>query len=43
MCKFVKTRVHYLGYLVGSNGVQPLPEKIEAIGKIIAPTNVDVL
>ena len=42
-CEFVKTKVCYLDYLVGSNGVQPLPEKIEAIRKLIASTNVDGL
>ena len=42
-CNFFKTKVHYLGHLVGSNGVQPLPEKIEAIRKLIAPTNTDEL
>ena len=42
-CKFFKTKVHYLGYLVGSNGIQPLPEKVEAIKKPIAPTNIDEL
>ena len=42
-CKFLKTKVHYLGYLVGSNVVQCLPEKIKAIRKLIAPTNIDEL
>ena len=27
-CEFFKTIVHYLGFLVGINGVQPLPEKV---------------
>ena len=39
-CEFFKTKVHYLGYLVGSNGVQPLPEKIEVTRKLIASTNI---
>ena len=43
MCKFFKTKVHYLGYLVGSSGVQPLPEKVETIKKLIGPNNIDEL
>ena len=35
-----KSKVHYLGYLVDVDGVQPLPDKIEAIKKLLAPTNV---
>ena len=27
-CEFFKSKVHYLGYLVGTDGVQPLPEKV---------------
>ena len=42
-CEFFKTKVDYLGYFLGSNGVQPLPEKIEAIRKLIVPTNIDEL
>ena len=40
-CKFFKFQVHYLGYMVGISGVQLLPEKVEAIKKLVAPTNVD--
>ena len=35
--EFFKTKIHYLGYLVGSNGVQPSPEKV------IATTNMGEL
>ena len=42
-CKFFKSKVHYLGYLVSVNGVQPLPDKLEAMKKLLAPTNIDVL
>ena len=42
-CKFFKSKVHYLGYLVHVDGVQPLPEKLEAIKKLLAPTNIDEL
>ena len=30
-CKFFKTKVYYLGFLLGIKGVQPLPEKVAAI------------
>ena len=30
-CEFFKSKVHYLGYLVGVDGVEPLPEKLDAI------------
>ena len=36
-CEFFKSKVHYLGYLVGADGVEPLPEKLEAIQKLAAP------
>ena len=39
-CKFLKPKVHYLGYLVGADGVEPLPEKLEAIQKLAAPQNM---
>ena len=42
-CKFFKSKVHYLGYIVGVDGVQLLPEKLEAIKKLLAPTNLDEL
>ena len=42
-CKFFKSKVHYLGYMVGVDRVQLLPEKVEAIKKLFAPTNVDEL
>ena len=42
-CKFFKAKVHYLGYLVSVDGVQPLPDKLEAIKKLPAPTNMDEL
>ena len=41
--EFFKSEVHYLGYLVGADGVEPLPEKLEAIQKLAAPQNVDEL
>ena len=42
-CEFFKSKVHYPGYLVGVDGVEPLPEKLETIQKPAAPHNVDEL
>ena len=42
-CEFFKTKVHYLGFLVGINGVQPLPEKVTAIQDLLPPKDVDEL
>ena len=42
-CGFFKLKVHYLGYPVGVDGVETLPEKLEAIQKLAAPFNVDEL
>ena len=42
-CTFFKSKVHYLAYLEGVDGVQPLLEKLEAIKKLLAPTNMDEL
>ena len=40
-CQFFKTYLHYLGHRISANGLEPLPEKLEAI-KNVAPTrNVD--
>ena len=36
-----KTHIHYLGHRISANGLEPLPEKLEAI-KNLAPTrNMD--
>ena len=40
-CKVFKSKVHYLGYLISLDGVQPLPEKLEATKKLLTATNVD--
>ena len=42
-CEFFKTKVHYLGFLVGVNGVQLLPEKVATIKALNLPRNVDEL
>ena len=30
-CQFFKTHLHYLGYRISADGLEPLPEKLEAI------------
>ena len=42
-CKVLKTKVYCLCYLIDSNSVQPLLEKVEVIKKLIVPTNIDKL
>ena len=42
-CDFFKTKVHYLGFLVRTNGVQPLPEKVAAIGALEPPKDINEL
>ena len=42
-CKFFKTKVHYLGFLVRTNGVQPLPEKDTAIEALEPPKDINEL
>ena len=42
-CKFFKSKAHYLGYLVSVDGFQPLLDKLEAIKKLLAHTNMDEL
>ena len=42
-CEFLQSNVHYLGYLVGVGGVEPLSEKLEVIQKLAAPHNADEL
>lgn len=36
-CEFGKRKVEYLGYILGENGIQPGPRKIEAIEKFPTP------
>lgn len=38
-CKFFRNKLKYLGYVVDSNGLQPDPEKVEAIVNYPTPTN----
>ena len=42
-CKFFKSQVHYLGFLVGTQGVQPLPEKVTAIEALELPKDINEL
>ena len=37
-CNYFKTHVQYLGHLVSEKGIKPLPEKLESIKKMPAPT-----
>ena len=37
-CAFFKRHIQYLGHLVSEKGFEPLPEKLEAIKKMPAPT-----
>ena len=37
-CNYFKAHVQYLGHLVSGKGIKPLPEKLESIKKMPAPT-----
>ena len=43
MSQFFKSKVHYLGYLVVTDGVQPLPEKVAIKEALEPPRNIDEL
>ena len=36
-CDFMKTQIQYLGHLISSDGIQPLPEKFGSIKNMPAP------
>ena len=38
---FFKTHLHYLGHRISANGLEPLPEKLEAIKNLASTRNVD--
>ena len=42
-CSFFKKELEYLGHIVSKDGVKPLPAKLEAIQKMLPPTNVTKL
>ena len=37
-CNYFKTHVQHLGYLVSGKGIRPLPEKLDSIKRMPAPT-----
>ena len=39
-CDFLKREVNYLGHVVSASGIKPDPQKVEAIQKLAAPTDV---
>lgn len=42
-CKFMESRVEYLGHIVDSEGLHPTDEKVEALVRAPSPTNVSEL
>ena len=36
-CDFIKTQIQHLGHLISSDGIQPLPEKLESIKNMPEP------
>ena len=40
-CQFFKTHLHYLCHRISANGLEPLPEKLEAIKNLVPARNVD--
>lgn len=39
-CSFLRSETHYLGFIINSRGIQPDPQKVEAIKSLPAPTCV---
>ena len=39
-CHFAQTEVQYLGYIIGTDGIKPSPEKITAVQKFPTPLNI---
>ena len=39
-CEFTKEKIHFLGYLIGKDGFEVDPSKVEAITQMEAPTNI---
>ena len=37
-CNFLKAHIQYLGHLISGEGIEPVPEKLESIEKMPAPT-----
>ena len=42
-CAFGKHQIMFLGYLISHDGIEPLPNKVEAIQKYPFPSNVNQL
>lgn len=42
-CKWAKSEVEYVGFIVGCDGVRPMPEKVAAIRDFPRPTNIHEL
>ena len=40
-CQFFKTQLHYLGHKISANGLEPLPEKLEATRNLAPTKNMD--
>ena len=40
-CQFFKSHLHYLGHRISANGLEPLPEKLEAIRNLAPAKNID--
>ena len=38
-CEFCQKEIHYLGFLLRTDGIKPLPDKIQAIQRLKRPTN----
>jgi len=42
-CKFSMSSVRYLGFIISADGIQPDPQRIEALRSLRAPSNVKEL
>ena len=40
-CSFFKKHIQYLGHLIFDKGIQPLPEKLKSITKMLVPKNTN--
>ena len=40
-CQFFKSHLHYLGHRISANGLEPLPEKLEAIRNLAPARYID--
>ncbi|XP_058456315.1 uncharacterized protein K02A2.6-like [Malaya genurostris] len=42
-CSFYKDEIRYIGYIINANGIKPDPEKVDAIVKMLPPTDISEL